>query len=1023
MKISKILLTAVTTLISAIVTFSSTPMDIHDLTIVVEKESREVGYSNKQAGHYYTLTHGYHTSGWMGWTVMDRRLMDDYEITVNGINLLRTRAEARVSVKPHQLTRRYPSGIEETFTLLDGINAIVIDIIVPGEIAEPVFRPRFTDSFDPEDYIVKEGNGSVLIGRKSFLRENEVPAFPVWLAVSALPDFSWMLGDRIPKRESDMIGSRSFAPVELAIQPGQRSFAYRFVVAAGYTEDEAASIAADVAMNADALIEARKQRMQELLHTSSIRTANERFNKALAWTRIAMDALVMNQTGYGIYAGLPWFNNYWGRDTFISFPGAVLVTGEFSEAREILTSFAAFQDTDPDSPTYGRIPNRITTQSVIYNTADGTPWFIRELYEYFRYTADSSLIRELYPVIRISIDGALKNFTDGNSFLTHADADTWMDAVGPDGPRSPRGNRAVDIQYLWYRQLTDGAAIAALNSDRENAQKWREIAEKVKENFNRTFIDPATSLIHDHLKEDGTPDTKVRPNQIFAFDLIDSDEVRRQSLRSVLGELTYPWGVASLSLNDTNFHPFHHYAPYYVQDAAYHNGIVWTWLIGRVIEAAVRYNLQDVVYEVTENMVGQILDRGAVGTFSELLDAFPREGETTPRLSGTFTQAWNLAEFLRSAYQDYLGLHPDLPSRTLHIKPQLPAAFGRTEAIFPFGNESIRITYDQNSEYANLLIDPSGLRTSLTLSVVWGPKGTDPHNVAIQIEPGDTARLSIGKEYVTANQGADTLPVKSKLLSGYKDKYSVDIISLAKPVWKDYWTAMKGPDHPILLHGEVKRDEEDKRILFDKTDPEFDDTGASGTYVYPLNPNFREGILDITRFTVYAGKKHTYFSLKFRNLHDPGYHPYYGFQLTYAAILIDRGTDEPGLRNAGVNSLYNLEPEAGNFDRAIYVGGGFRIVDGSGNILCEYLPAPEDVVNPLGDISTATVSFAIPNLYLGKATDAWRFLVLVGAQDDHGGAGIGVFRNVEADPGEWHGGGKLHPADPNVYDFIFPDNN
>jgi carbohydrate-binding DOMON domain-containing protein len=50
-------------------------------------------------------------------------------------------------------------------------------------------------------------------------------------------------------------------------------------------------------------------------------------------------------------------------------------------------------------------------------------------------------------------------------------------------------------------------------------------------------------------------------------------------------------------------------------------------------------------------------------------------------------------------------------------------------------------------------------------------------------------------------------------------------------------------------------------------------------------------------------------------------------------------------------------------------------------------------------------------------------MVLVGAQDDHGGAGIGVFRNVEADAGEWHGGGKLSPGDPNVYDFIFPDNN
>jgi carbohydrate-binding DOMON domain-containing protein len=44
--------------------------------------------------------------------------------------------------------------------------------------------------------------------------------------------------------------------------------------------------------------------------------------------------------------------------------------------------------------------------------------------------------------------------------------------------------------------------------------------------------------------------------------------------------------------------------------------------------------------------------------------------------------------------------------------------------------------------------------------------------------------------------------------------------------------------------------------------------------------------------------------------------------------------------------------------------------------------------------------------------------VLVGAQDDHGGAGIGEFRNVNADAGEWSGGGKKSVSDPNVYDVL-----
>lgn len=59
----------------------------------------------------------------------------------------------------------------------------------------------------------------------------------------------------------------------------------------------------------------------------------------------------------GIYAGLPWFNNFWERDTFISLPGATLVTGNFADARKVLLSFARFQLRDSTDRRDGRIPN------------------------------------------------------------------------------------------------------------------------------------------------------------------------------------------------------------------------------------------------------------------------------------------------------------------------------------------------------------------------------------------------------------------------------------------------------------------------------------------------------------------------------------------------------------------------------------------------------------------------------------------------------------------------------------------
>jgi len=52
------------------------------------------------------------------------------------------------------------------------------------------------------------------------------------------------------------------------------------------------------------------------------------------------------------------------------------------------------------------------------------------------------------------------------------------------------------------------------------------------------------------------------------------------------------------------------------------------------------------------------------------------------------------------------------------------------------------------------------------------------------------------------------------------------------------------------------------------------------------------------------------------------------------------------------------------------------------------MPTEADAKNPLGDVSVATISFAIPQKFLGTPDDRWQFTILVGAQNDHGGAGF-----------------------------------
>jgi hypothetical protein len=135
---------------------------------------------------------------------------------------------------------------------------------------------------------------------------------------------------------------------------------------------------------------------------------------------------------------------------------------------------------------------------------------------------------------------------------------------------------------------------------------------------------------------------------------------------------------------------------------------------------------------------------------------------------------------------------------------------------------------------------------------------------------------------------------------------------------------------------------------------------------------------------------------------NPGWHPEYGFQLTFAAIAIHRG--DAGTASVGANSHFTVNDQY-RFDRLITVGGGIRIADEKGKVLCEYIPRSGDEKNPIGDIKGKSIEFSLPLKYLGK-------------QDDHGGAGIGEFRAIERDGSEWIGGGKIHPSDSNVFDVL-----
>ena len=605
---------------------------------VAPEENREYSYTDKKSGYWYGTTHQEELQWYSGWNMAKKRILADYTISVDGKEL--DRSEAECTVYPDRLVRKWDNAVE-TFRMIDNLPIIHIGLETDSEDASFILdRSLIADSY--------------MDGDVTFFIPSEAPDMRIMLS-----------GD----------GAKG-------------------AVLTYGTEEECRALYEKFISEGDALIKERKDRINSLVtEYNPVKTNLPELDKALDWITITMDELITEQQGNGIYAGLPWFNEYWGRDMFISFPGACLVTGQFDVAKKILKDFVELQDTDPESETYGRIPNRANLEGILYNTTDGTPRLVIQALEVAKYSGDTEFLHEIYPAIKRSIEASIKNYTDSKGYLTHADADTWMDVKRNGIPGSPRGNRANDIQALWFGQLTAGSEIAAILDDLGSAEEWSGLAVHLASNFEQDFCNKEESYIIDHLDTDGSADLQFRPNQLYCFELINDDDFKQRVTRRTWEELVYPWGVASLAQWDKQFHPQHENWHYYHKDDAYHNGTIWLWNNGIAMQRMIEYGQVDTAWELFKNMNRQALHEGAVGSLSENADAHPREGESWVKRSGTFLQAWSNAEHLRVWYQHFLGIRPDLLNDRIVIEPRIPSEITSIETSVKIGDGTLHYSY------------------------------------------------------------------------------------------------------------------------------------------------------------------------------------------------------------------------------------------------------------------------------------------------------------------------------------------
>jgi predicted glycogen debranching enzyme len=350
-----------------------------------------------------------------------------------------------------------------------------------------------------------------------------------------------------------------------------------------------------------------------------------------------------------VVAGYHWFTD-WGRDTMIALEGLALVTGRPAEAGNILRTFARHMRD-------GLIPNLFPEgrREGLYHTADATLWFFHAVSRYVEATRDTETLRILLPTLRGSVeahvrgthfgiavdpaDGLLRQGAEGYQL-------TWMDAKVDDWVVTPRRGKAVEINALWYNALRLMEGWLGQEGDEEGALSMGAHADRAREAFNSRFWYEAGGYLYDVVDGAHGDDTCCRPNQLLAIALTHPvlDESRWAAVLDVAERrLVTPVGLRSLAPGERDYKA-QYYGDLRARDAAYHQGTVWTWLIGPFIDAWLRVHPGEA--EAARRFLAAFRDAlgaACVGTLAEIFDG---EAPFAPR--GCVAQAWSVAEVLRT---------------------------------------------------------------------------------------------------------------------------------------------------------------------------------------------------------------------------------------------------------------------------------------------------------------------------------------------------------------------------------------
>lgn len=419
----------------------------------------------------------------------------------------------------------------------------------------------------------------------------------------------------------------------------------------------------------DTRLNKKKRYDKNIFERVILKTDNKELNENFEFAKHNLFLLRHRQTGIGrgYLAGVPYFLSFFGRDTFWSIPGALML-GDFENVKDCLNMFAKYQsEVSTETKKPGKIPHEIWLNGETnYYSTDSSMLFVHALFWYYQHTKDKKYLGDIFSTLKEVVDFLIKNLEKNkinHGKLGFLKDTTWMDSYN-------RGQTAIEMQALIVSCFNVAKEMAKILKNKKISKEWgieQNKADKILKKFSKN------GFWIDHINKDKTKSKSITANSLFllALNLVSKKQAKEIIKFLKKSELFTIAGVRSRAKKSKGYNP-----------QSYHKGGIWPFLSGIYLIGIYNYHLKD--KENILNSFSKYYRNFSYGFAPEYNHGDNFDLQNLDHDS-CFLFLWSSALYIQAVLQGMCGIRINKKGE-LYLKPQLPKDVKKVEVKnFRFG--------------------------------------------------------------------------------------------------------------------------------------------------------------------------------------------------------------------------------------------------------------------------------------------------------------------------------------------------